>query len=251
MTSSDRTRQIITLISCFFAIVAGMPGIIENVTGTSIGAVSNSMPNAFVPAGYAFAIWGLIYLGIGAYGIYQVLPAQRTSPICRTTGWPLTLATLTAGIWGFTFTAGLFGLSVLLIGTTLGALAMAFVAILRLTPLSSIDTWLARVPVSLFFGWITVATIAAVTFYFTTLGWDSPQADLWAAALVVVATTVAGLIIQKAEGDLAYAGVVAWALVAIFIEHGGAQGWLALVAAPALLIFAFYLINRDRSLEAA
>lgn len=66
-----------------------------------------------IPANYAFAIWGLIYLGLFAFGIYQALPNQRDEPDLRKTGYLLMIACVAQSIWVYLFLSRLFALSVI------------------------------------------------------------------------------------------------------------------------------------------
>ncbi|MCJ7534702.1 MAG: hypothetical protein MUO57_04125, partial [Anaerolineales bacterium] len=79
----DIVRQILVLIAAFTTIIFNILANALPLNGLNTGAISDRFQVFFVPAGYVFSIWGLIYVGLIAYAIYQVLPAQRENPRLR------------------------------------------------------------------------------------------------------------------------------------------------------------------------
>ena len=82
------------------------------LNGQTTAAVSDSFPVYFVPAGYVFAIWGVIYLALIAYTIFQALPAQRANPTLRRIGWLYILSAAANSAWIFFWHYELFPLTV-------------------------------------------------------------------------------------------------------------------------------------------
>jgi hypothetical protein len=128
------------------------------------------------------------------------------------------------------------------------ALLLLLIAIyLRLqigrTRVSTAETWLVRVPFSLYLGWITVATIANVTQWLYYLNWDgwgiSP--DVWAAIMLVAGGAIASAV-GISRADVAYALVIVWAFAGIIVKHSAtsivaiAAGVMIAVVVLALLI---------------
>ena len=112
--SADKLRQIITLAAVVIAFIVNVLSNIFPINGLTIGGVSNTVFKnvLIIPANYAFAIWGLIYLGLFAFAIYQVLPSQRENPNLRKTAYFLVIASLAQTIWVYLFLSRLFVASV-------------------------------------------------------------------------------------------------------------------------------------------
>ena len=97
----DTLRQIITVIAVLATIVVNALANILPFNGQETGAISDRFAIYFVPAGYVFSIWGLIYLGLIAYAIFQALPAQRENPRLRSIGGLFALASVANIVWIF------------------------------------------------------------------------------------------------------------------------------------------------------
>lgn len=219
----DTLRQILNVvfgITQLAANTAGGAGLIGN--SVPIGEISDRYFNAFTPAGYTFAVWGPIYLGITAYVVYQALPGQRTNPLLRCVGWWTASAAAANTLWTPVFTQDWIGLSLLVIVWLLVSLAIVFV-ILRDAPepLTQAQRWLVQIPFSAYFAWVTVATIANAAALLTKTGWNGfgISGPTWSAALMIVAGLITcGIVILagRSGAAIAYVIVLDWALGGIF-----------------------------------
>jgi hypothetical protein len=218
------------------------------LNGKDTGQLSDQYPILTLPAGYAFAIWGLIYLGLIGFALYQSLPSQRTNQrIARIT--PLFLLSCLANIgWLFTWHYEILSLNIVLMLVLLGNLIEIYRQ-LRAdgTQPSTGERWLVWVPFSIYMGWITVATIVNLTVVLYAAGWldTGPLGAALASLLFVVAAGIAVTIVRRFD-DPAYGLVVAWALVAVAIKHAGvmlvaATTWV--VAAVVVLVVAYTLVK--------
>jgi translocator protein len=218
------------------------------LNGKDTGQLSDQYPILTVPAGYAFAIWSLIYLGLLGFALYQSLPSQRDNPrIARIT--PLFLISCLANIgWLFTWHYEILNLNIVLMLVLLGSL-IGIYRQLRAdgTQPSTGEHWLVWVPFSLYMGWITVATIVNLTVVLYAAGWQDtgPLGAALASLLFVVAAGIAITIAWRFD-DPAYALVVVWALVAVAIKHAGvmlvsATAWV--VAAVVAVVVAYTLVK--------
>lgn len=240
----DTLRQIITVIGVLATIaVNGLANALP-LNGQQTGEVSNRFPIYFVPAGYVFAIWGVIYLGLLAYAVYQAQPAQRENPRLRSIGGLFGLASVANIAWIFLWHYEAFPATLVV----MGALLVSLIAIyLRLgigrTQAARAETWMVRVPFSVYLGWITVATVANASQLFYSLGWNGgaigPQA--WAVILLAVAVAV-GLLMTITRRDAGYLLVLAWAFIGIALKHAGAplvsiSAWVATGAVAVLVIW--------------
>jgi hypothetical protein len=220
---ADRLRQIITLAAILGSIAVNSFSNKFPPNGVNIGALSNTLFNSvqILPANYAFAIWGLIYIGLIAFGIYQLQPAQRHSPRLRRMGYLLALACLAQCVWIYLFLARLFPLSTI---AMLGILAPLMVIYQRLgigqQHVSRRMLWLVDIPISVYLGWISVATIVNVAIALYSLnwnGWGLPS-PVWTVIVMVVSAIIAALMLIR-RSDRAYALVIVWALIAIAIRQ--------------------------------
>ena len=97
----DTLRQIVVVLSVIVTIVINTLANALPLNGLNTGEISDRFQVYFVPAGYVFSIWGLIYIGLIAYAIFQALPAQKTNPRLRATGWWIALGGLANSVWIF------------------------------------------------------------------------------------------------------------------------------------------------------
>jgi hypothetical protein len=126
----------------------------------------------FVPAGYVFAIWGIIYIGWIAFVIYQFLPAQKESPRLRNLGYLFALSGVFNAAWLFCWHYNLFGLSVLIMFTLLGLLIAGYLKLnVGKMPVTNAEKWSVDIPFSVYLGWISVATVANVTDWLYSVNW--------------------------------------------------------------------------------
>ncbi|MGD1717119.1 tryptophan-rich sensory protein [Dapis sp. BLCC M172] len=221
--NSDIIRQYAHLIAILAAFFLNIYVNLAPPSGQTIGEISNTIfKNVLItPASYAFAIWGLIYLGLISFGIYQVLPAQRENKILRRCQYFLVSASLSQIVWIFLFQYQLFILSVLAMLGILGCLICLYLNLgISYERVSKKDKWLVHHPISIYFAWISVATIVNVACALDNLGWNSSQqvAIVWTIIMLIIGAVIAAIInIQKQ--DIAYSLVFVWALTAIAVRH--------------------------------
>lgn len=244
--NSDMMRQWANLIAIVAAFILNIYVNIAPPSGKTIGEISNTIFRdvLIIPASYAFAIWGLIYLGLISFGIYQVLPGQKEHPILRRCGYFLVGASLAQIIWIFLFQSQLFTLSVLAMLVILGCLIRLYLKLgISYERVSRKDKWLVHRPISIYFAWISVATIVNVASTLHNLGWNNTGqvATVWTVIMLIVGAVIAAIInIQKQ--DIAYTLVFIWAFVAIGVRHldilfiSGVAGILALGLAVLVLL---------------
>lgn len=213
-TTNDLARQAVTVAGAIAQVVAGPLGF---VFLPDVGAVSDQNGTLATPAGYAFAIWGPIFLLLGVYAVWQALPAQRTNRLLRRVGWPIAAACLGNALWEVAFPQRQFVVAQIIIVAIFAALALAFGRLAREARehgLSRGERWLVALPVG------TTEVVVAV-------------------ALVALCGGVASLVLLRggaasAQALLPYAGAVVWALVAV-IAAGGQEAIPIAVGAGAMI----------------
>jgi len=253
---SNSVRQVVNVLGVLAVIVVNALANILPLNGLNTGAISDRFQVYFVPAGYVFSIWGLIYVGLIAFGVYQVLPAQRDDARLKRIGY-LFAASCAANIaWLFLWHYEMFLWTLV----AMVALLILLIAIyLRLdigrAPVRRAQRWLVNVPFSIYLGWISVATIANVTQMLWYVGWNGwgIAPEMWAMLMLLV---VAALSTAMAVGraDAAFLLVIIWAVVGIAIKQKAAPvvsitSW-AVAAYVAILLIPAWISNRRTAAQA-
>ena len=205
-------------IAAFIAVIF-INGLANGIplNGQNTGEISAKYPSLFTPAGFTFSIWGLIYLSLTAFVIYQALPAQRgNQTLAKIT--PLFIANCVANAaWIFVWHYDLLWLSLLLMAAILLTLIQIYRTLLAAGPAGSKSEWLfLRLPFSLYTGWITVASIANISCVQIAMGWDNAglSAVDWTILKLAIAGAVGATVILRLR-DIPYVLIIAWAAFGI------------------------------------
>jgi hypothetical protein len=200
------------------------------INGETTGGVSDSYKNLFAPAGITFAIWGLIYITLAAYTIYQgrVLCKsnnKNSTALLEKVGLYFSISSIANSAWIFSWHYHLIELSLLLMVVILVCLILINQRINK-ERLSQREKLFIKLPFSIYFGWITVATIANATTLLVSLGWDGfgISEPTWASIIIFVGLIIGIATIIK-NRDIAYGLVLIWAYAGIFIKHTSASGF--------------------------
>lgn len=219
----DFFRQIVTLVAIVLAFVVNAVSNIFPFNGLTIGEISNTLFKEvlIIPANYAFIIWGLIYLGLFAFAIYQVLPNQRNDPDLRKIGYFLVIASVAQSIWVYFFLSRLFTLSVVAMLLILLPLIATYLNLgIGRTPVSRLKRWCVHYPMGVYLGWISVATVVNVACALYAQNWDAwgISTEVWTVIMALIASGISAVITLQ-NRDITYTGVTIWALVAIAIKN--------------------------------
>lgn len=217
-------RSVLTLVSIIATFAVNAWSNINPINGASIGEISNTAfaDVMITPANYAFIIWGLIYIGLIAFGVYQLLPRQRDRSNLDPVRNALIISSLAQIVWVFFFLFRNFWGSMVAMLVILGALLYGYVQ--RPTLPFRRDRWFVQRPLSVYLGWISVATIVngAIACYgsgWTELGLGMP---VWTVIMLAVATLLGGYM-AIAQHDGVFSGVFVWAFVAIAVRQAETQ----------------------------
>ena len=143
------------------------------LNGKTTGELSDQYPVLFTPAGYVFAVWGLIYLGLIAFAIYQALPRERDNPRLAAIRVPFLLSSVANIAWLFLWHYEYVTATEPMMLALLASLIVIYARLgIGRVEVSRGERWAVHAPFSLYLGWITIATIAntAITLY--NLGWN-------------------------------------------------------------------------------
>lgn len=244
----DTLRQIVVIVTLIGTIVVNGLANALPLNGQNTGEISDRFQVYFVPAGYVFSIWGLIYLGLVVYGIFQALPAQKTNPRLRATGWWIALGNLANGIWIFLWHYEQFPLTILAMLVLLVTLIITYLRLdIGRGSVSTAEKWAVHLPFSIYLGWITVATVANVTSLLDYLNWDGfgISDEIWM-AIMLAAVLLIALLMNFTRRDIAYSGVILWALAGISLKHAAVPmvatlTWITFSLVALTLITALFL----------
>jgi hypothetical protein len=236
-----QVSNVVAFIITLYFNYASSAGVFNNSTQASISA---EYQNLFTPAGYAFAIWGIIYLLLFGFIIYQsrsLFVKVNDDAFVLKTGWWFILSCIANSAWCYLFVMDYIGLSVLLIFFILFCL-------LKIVKNNSMELWDAPIPVIVFLwwpfviysGWLAVACIANVAAYLVKIGWNGFGITevIWTCLLIIVATAI-NLMVTWKRNMREFALVGAWALVAIAVANWDTQEtikYIALISAGMLLL---------------
>lgn len=213
-------RQVTLVLATVLTLVMNYLSNALPLFGNTNGQISDSLPNAFTPAGLTFAVWGPIFLGLAVFAVYQALPAGR-GPRYDRLFWPFLLGNLLNVAWLFAFQSLTFGLSVVIMLALLGSLIWLYLTVRGLQPLSG-EFWALQVPASLYLAWISVATMANITAFLVSAGITGGVlgigAQLWSALLVVIAGLVGTFFLLRYR-DYAFAAVLLWAFLGVYLAR--------------------------------
>lgn len=241
-------RQVLNLLAFLGTVtVNGLANALP-INGQTTGEISDRFAVYFVPAGYVFSIWGLIYLGLLGFVIYQLLPAQRDNQRLARIGYWFVMSCLANGVWILLWHYEFFALTVAVMLILLISLISIYLRLdIGRMRVKAAEKWLVDIPFSIYLGWITVATVANVTAllsYWNWSGWGiHPQ--VWAAIMLLIATGIA-VTMSWTRRDLAYALVIVWAFVGIAIKHMATPSVAWTAGLLALLVAAIGAVSKVR-----
>ncbi|WPR75411.1 hypothetical protein [Algoriphagus sp. NG3] len=218
----------------------------KGLNGNTVSSLSEEYQNLFTPAGYAFSIWGLIFLSLIAQAVFFIIRAfspTKDSDSLTQIGPYLIMANIGNGLWLYMWLMENTGISVIVM---LGILASLVIVILN----TNMERWDAPRPIifwvwwpiALYSSWIAVATIANISAYLAKKGWGVADEITWTIVMIVVAVLL-NLFMIATRNLREFATVGIWALVAIAVRHWGnipTLQWTALGGAIILFLAASY-----------
>jgi hypothetical protein len=231
----DTLRQIVVVVTILITLVVNWLAVALPINGLNTGQISDLFKVYFVPAGYVFSIWGVIYLGLIAFAVFQALPSQRQNPRLRATGWWISIGGLANSAWIFLWQYEHFSLTLIAMFVLLATLLVTYLRLgIGRTAVPAAETWTTRLTFSIYLGWITVATVANVTDVLDFLKWDrfGLAPELWMGIMLAAVLAIA-VLMNFTRRDVAYAMVILWALAGISVKFAA----VAVVAIPTWITF--------------
>ncbi|MEM9830188.1 MAG: tryptophan-rich sensory protein [Bacteroidota bacterium] len=218
--------------------------------GQTIGAVSDKYSTLITPAGYAFAIWGLIYLTLGAYVYHQAFRADRTQYAYTQAAFPLILNLIANSAWLVAFQLEYIALSVVIMLVILVTLIQLVTLWTNDRTVPAWEKWQMRIPFTLYLGWISVATIVNFSVLIKYTGWNALglSEPIWVMIMTSVGAALALLVLFATRSKL-YPLVFVWAYVAIAVAQQDNQLIFTTALGWAIVLFIsdmIYFIRQGR-----
>lgn len=245
--------SVATILGYLVMIVVNALANILPINGIGTGQVSDKYANLFAPAGYVFSIWILIYILLAMYSVYQYNLFGRRSDmsdrvVYRVNQYFLWSSLLNTG-WIFAWHYEKIGISLLLMIGIFYMLLRARITITHRSNLTHDENISVKLPFSVYFGWISIATIANVTAFLVSIQWNrwGISEESWAMILLIIGTLI-GLVTMIKWNDLAYGIVFVWAYSGILIKHisasdfGGKYFGVIVVSSTSIVLFVLVLL---------
>ncbi len=224
-----RIMAIINFIMLLAMITVNALANILPINGYNTGELSDLYPNLFVPTGLTFAIWGVIYLILLISVIVQLRNAfgknQDASDISKMK-WNFAISCIFNIAWIFAWHYRQLTLSlVVMLGLLIFLLLIYKNLEIGKEKKISVSSFFIKMPISIYLGWISIATIANVTAVLVDIKWDwfGISQDIWTSAMVVIGI-ILGIIYIMKNRDIYYSSVIAWALLGIYIKQSSNFG---------------------------
>jgi len=219
-------------------LVNGLAGSTTILGGKLTAEISDANPTLITPAGYVFSIWGVIYILLGIFVVFQALPSQKGEDYQKRIGWLFVLSSLLNIGWLFLWQFEYLSLSVVLMFLILLTLIEIYLRLrIGKSTVSLREKLAVHLPFQVYLGWITIASIANVSVTLVSMGWDGfgISQETWATLIVIVALLITLLVITT-RNDVAYGLVIIWAFVGIAVKQSGNQNIVTLTEISAIIV---------------
>ncbi|AFZ42897.1 hypothetical protein PCC7418_0675 [Halothece sp. PCC 7418] len=221
--NQDVVRQVSNMIAIVAAFGVNVLANVRPIGGLTLGEISNQLfaDVLITPARYAFAIWGVIYLGLFSFAIYQALPSQQEKPVLQRISYWLVTASVAQMVWIFVFQSRWFVESFVVMLLILLSLMRVYSHVeVNRRRISRRERWFLEIPISIYFAWISVATVVNGAVALTAMDWNGwgIAPEVWTVIMMSIAGAIA-LVINLVHQDVAFTAVLIWALSAIAIRH--------------------------------
>jgi len=229
-----KTKRIFMILSLILTLVVNVLANTLPINGVTTGEVSDGFPILFVPAGYVFSIWGLIYLALIAFTVYSTTPKGLADKQIDAIAGFFVAANLFNATWIFLWHYKQFVLTLIpILGLLISLIAIYLKLRIGIDKRSITQTLLVSVPFGIYLGWATVAVVANISQVLFNLGWRGQPlgAPIWTVIMLAIASLL-GVLLIFLRREVAYPLVLVWAFVGIWVKHGDTP----LVATTALVL---------------
>lgn len=228
-------KRWINVVTLVFSLVLNTLAVTLPLNGIDTGSISDRLDVPFTPAGYVFSIWSLIYLTLIIWTLLQFKKDRQDSPVYTETHYLFWLINILNGVWLVTWHYFYFGIGVIIMVLLLFTLIAMYKKVQH-RKAHGFDL----VPFSLYLGWISVATIANISYFLTDIGWNGfgVSAEIWTVGLLILALILATWF-RYSQADVIFPLVFVWALIGVGIENQAAS---SLVSSTAFIVVGIILV---------
>jgi hypothetical protein len=220
MIMSLKLLKWLNLIAALVTILINALAEIIPINNIGTGTISDSIPNLFVPAGLTFSIWGIIYILFVVFAIVQ-LRGGEIDAVVEKIGYWFIISSIANCAWIFLWHYILIWETVIVMIVLLISLLIIYLKLqIGLSDVSKQVRYGIHLMVSVYLGWITVATIADITAVLVKVGWNGwgIADNVWTDVVIIVAILITSLMLLLRK-DLGYAAVVEWAFLGIVLKR--------------------------------
>ena len=229
ITNTKIFIKILVTITFLCMVAVNAAADIIPINGVTTGEVSEKYKNLFTPAGFTFAIWGLIYFMLLLYTLYSLGFFHRGKNIdgslLNEIGLYFSISSVANIGWILAWHYFNIPLSMLLMVIILVCLIIINSEINKF-PLTKREQFFLSLPFSIYFGWITVATIANASALLVSLNWNGfgLLPEVWTVIILFVGAAI-GLVTEIINKDIAYGLTLIWGYTGILVNHVWGRGY--------------------------
>lgn len=239
MIQNPKLIKLLNIIAFVLMIlVNGLAGSTTILGGKNTAEISDANPTLITPAGYVFSIWGIIYVLLGIFVVFQALPREKNQEYHERISWFFVLSSIFNIVWLFLWQFEYLVFSIVLMFLLLASLMLIYVRLdIGKSAVGLREKLAVHVPFSTYFGWITIASIANVSVALVSLDWNGfgIGQETWATLIVIVALLIA-LVVTVTRKDIAYGLVIVWAFLGIAVGQSENQNIVTLTQASAIIV---------------
>jgi hypothetical protein len=223
--------------------VNGLAGSTTLIGGKTTAQISDANPTLITPAGYVFSIWGVIYVLLGVFVVFQALPSEKGREFREKVGWFFIISNILNIVWLFLWQFEYLFLSVIIMFLLLATLILIYLRLeIGKSKVQLYEKIAFHLPFSVYLGWITIASIANIAATLVSVNWNgfgiSPEA--WAIIIITIALLITISVVLTRK-DIAYGLVVIWALLGIIVKQSLNQN-IVIATEISVVILAITLI---------
>jgi len=239
--SSSKNLILLQIANASAFIVTVIVNLLANtlaLNGKTTGEISDLYPTLITPAGYVFSIWGVIYILLFIFIVFQALPKQKEEPFLCKISFLFVLSNVMNISWLFLWHYEQITLSVIPMFLLLATLIAIYLRLdIGRAEVSRKERLCVHLPFSVYLGWITVASITNVAAALTAVNWDGWGIDAvtWAILMIIIALIIDLTIVIKRR-DIAYSLVIIWALAGIIVKQAEKQSIVITAGISAIII---------------
>lgn len=243
----DRARLITVTVSevlCILGTLLGVGVFGGDAVNQTAGGALSADATLLAPAGPAFSIWSVIYLGLAAYTLFQWLPAQRAAERQRRIGWLVAASMLLNAGWLLVVSYAALWLSVVVIVALVVVLGLIVRELARTPSTGLLETVVVDGTMGLYVGWVSVAVCAnvAATLVAGGIRVDGFAGEVIAAGVLIVAAVIAFVLLRVSRGNLAIGAAMAWGISWIAVGRLSGAPESMTVAVVALAVAAIIVV---------